>query len=57
MRLLVCSNLLLGLSLLKKATPGIRAASVIIEAFMIAKMPLAASLWPIFGLIYVTVSD
>ena len=50
-------NSLLGLSLVKEATPGIRAFSVIIEAFMTAKMPLAASLWPMFGLTYVTVSD
>ena len=49
-------NSLLGLSLLKEATPGIKAVSVIIEAFMTAKIPLAASLWPMFGLTYVSVS-
>ena len=57
MQLCECPNLLLGLSLLKKATPGMRAVSVIMEAFMTAKMPLAASLWPIFGLTCAAVSD
>lgn len=38
---------------LNPATPGIVAASVIIAAFMTANTPLAASLWPMFALIYV----
>ena len=46
-------NLLAGLMVLKPATPGIVAASVIIAAFITAKIPLAASLWPMFALIYV----
>ena len=43
-------SLLSGLSLLKKATPGIFAASVMRAAFMTAKIPLAASEWPMLGL-------
>ena len=40
----LAANLLAGFMVLKPATPGIVAASVIMAAFMTAKIPLAASL-------------